>query len=104
RAVEGGVAERDPLLGSVAGEIVLGQVGPVDRWLLADQRHRTGVALAAQDLGRRGAGRARAEDDDRGGGDRRLARRRTLVLFSHPHGVTAPFDFIAGDRVERRTS
>jgi hypothetical protein len=58
-------AQRDPLFGRVAGEIVLRQIRPVvgRRGIAAQHRDAAGIALAAQRLGGAAAGRASAEDD-----------------------------------------
>src|SRR5690606_20206373 len=49
--VEVGGPERQPVFGCGAGQVVLGEVGPVDGRLLADHPDRPLVALATQFLG-----------------------------------------------------
>src|SRR5262249_9641800 len=59
-------AKRNPFLGRVAREVVLGEVGPVVRRsvVLVDDGEPSVVARAAKHLGGRGAGGAAADDDD----------------------------------------
>ena len=66
-AVEFRRAQRDPLLGSIAGQIVLRQIWPVvgHGGVGAEHDDAAGIALAAQRLGGAVAGRAAAQDDDR---------------------------------------
>ena len=61
-----GRTQRHPLLGRGAGQVVLGQVRAIDRRRLvgAEQEDLTVVPFAAQRLGRRLAGRPRADDGD----------------------------------------
>ena len=85
--VEVVAAQRDPFLGRVAGEIILGEVRTIDRRGIVVAQHDDAalVLLAPQHLGRREAGRAAAHDHDL---VRRLAaqlgrglrRRRPLLL------------------------
>ncbi len=65
-AIEFGRTQRYPFLGCGAGEIVLGEIGPVvrPRLVRAQHRDRAGVALAPQHLGRRVSRGTAADDDD----------------------------------------
>ena len=67
-AVEGCGAKRNPVLGSGAGEVVLGQVGPVAGrgGVGAEQGEGAAVAPPAQHLGAGEAGGAGADDDHPG--------------------------------------
>ena len=75
-AEERGRAQRHPLFGRVARQVVLRQVRAIDgrRFVGAEQQDLAVVALAAQRLGRRFARRARADDGD--GPQRRAAPQR----------------------------
>ena len=59
-------AQRHPILRRAAGEIVLGQVRPVDgrRIVVAQHDDAALIVLAPEHLGRREAGRAAADDHD----------------------------------------
>jgi len=68
-------AQRHPVFRRAAGEIILGQIGPVDRRrrVVADHRDAAAEAVATQHLSR-GEARGTAADDDDG------LRRRALVV------------------------
>ena len=99
-------AEEDPLLGRGAGEVVLRQVGAIDRVgaLGADQRDRARVAVLAQGLDAGHAGGAAADDDDR----RRRAGRgrggRRRALRADPDPAAGDLDVPARDRRQRRAA
>ena len=59
-------AQRQPVLRRIAGEIILGEVGTVDRHRAVTAEHGDGAgkSLAAKRLGRREAGRTAADDDE----------------------------------------
>jgi hypothetical protein len=67
-AIERFVAQRDPLLGRVASEVILGQVRPIhwSRRLVRDQRDGTFVTETPQVLRARRTGSAASDDDDAG--------------------------------------
>ena len=58
--------QRQPVLRCTAGEIILGEVRPVDRHraVIAEHGDGAGKALAPKRLGRREAGRTAADDDE----------------------------------------
>ena len=59
-------AQRQPILRRAAGQIVLGEVGPIDRRRVVVAQHDDAalVVLAPQHLGCREAGRTAADDND----------------------------------------
>ena len=85
-AIETRRAQRHPFLGRVAGEIILGQVRPIDRRRVVAAQHDDAavVVLAPQHLGRGKAGGSAADDDDlsRRVGRGLAARLRLRVRFS----------------------
>ncbi len=58
--------QRQPILGCTAGEVILGEVRPVDRHraVIAQHGDGAGKALAPKRLGGRKAGRTTADDDE----------------------------------------
>ena len=104
-AEERGGAQRHPLLGRGAGQVVLGQVRAIDRRRLvgAEQEDLTVVAFAAQRLGRRLAGRPGADDGD--GPQRRFApQARADHRAGPPTRILPPgaLDVVAGQGIEGR--
>ena len=73
-------AQRQPILRRAAGEIILGQIGPVDRRRAIVAQHHDAAAIVAppQHLGRGEAGGAAADDDDLAG---RIRRRGPAARF-----------------------
>ena len=106
--VEVVAAQRHPFLGRVAGEIVLGEVGPVDRRGVVVAQHDDAalVLLAPQHLGRREAGSAAAHDHDPVRRRRPPAWRAGLAsvcaLLRDEDLAVALLDRPAVDRAERR--
>ena len=108
--------ERDPLLGGVAGQVVLGEIGAVvgRRVVGADERDGAGVTLAAQPLGGGVGGGAGADDDHRfraraarggartGAGRSNRRRRRWRQLFANRDPVPLALHPVARHRVQRR--
>ena len=104
-------AKRDPFLGRVAREVVLGQVGPVVRRsvVLVDDGEPSLVARATKHLGGRGAGGAPADDHDGSGSGRPVegdgiggAQRIALALSRDEDFLIAPFHGPARDGRQRR--
>ena len=99
--------QRDPLFRGAAGEVVLRQIRPVVRRVHVGihECNRPRVSLAAQRLGRRVAGRARAEDDHplgRAGASGWPARGRTLGTDEDAAGP--PLDVPARQVIQGRRS
>ena len=99
--------QRQPILRRAAGEIILGQVRPVDRRRGVVAHHDDAAAkpAPAQHFGRRKAGRAAADDDDLTGRvrlRRHGARLRLLALLRDEDAAVALFHRPAIDRAERR--
>ena len=101
-------AQRQPIFRRAAGEIILREIGPVDRRGAFVAVHRDAAAEAAppQHFGRRKACRAAADDDDpvgavfcRGGLGRGLGFRLRQFLFDENLAV-ALFDLPAIDRAQ----
>ena len=88
--VESVGAQRDPLLGRVAGEIVLREVRAVVRRVrvVVDHVTRPSIAAAAQHLGRGAARGARADDDD---ARRRRRRDRRATGYVGASGSRSTF-------------
>jgi len=97
-------AQRHPLLGRGAGQVVLGEVRAIDRRRLvgAEQQDLTVVSLAPQNLGRRFARRAGAHDGDRA--QRRLAPQRDWIAApgTDPDLPVRALDLVAGQGVVGR--
>src|SRR3954468_20173031 len=105
--IEAGRANWDPLLGRIAGEIVLGEIGPVVGGALV-VIYNDNLAVegtASQHLGRRGSGGTRSDDYDftqrRLWGPFGIGRRQwvALDLVAHDDGAAATLDTPTGDRV-----
>ena len=103
--------QRDPLFRRVAGQIVLGQVGPINgrRILTAQHDDATFIVLAPQLLGGGEARRPAADDHDlrrrsvlRHSASSRYRRWRFL-LGAHEDLAVAHFGRPARDRAERRS-
>ena len=78
--------QRQPVLRRAAGEIILRQVGPVDRRRGIIAQHDDAAAEAAppQHLGRRKARRAAADNDNSSGARLSLVRPAVLVARAFP--------------------
>ena len=98
--------QQRPLLGCPAGQIILGQVGPIggQRRIGAQHRDRPGIAFVAKRFGSHISGRATADDHDGFGHGRRSECRPGLPLHSLPRigNAVADLDTPAGQRVARR--
>ncbi len=97
--------KRHPFFGRGARQVVLGQIGAIDRQVRvrADQHQLAAVALAAQSLGSGVAGGSGTHDDDprrRSSGAGRQFRLRQA--FAHPHPLALSNHLVAWDRVQRR--
>ena len=105
--VELGRSKRYPVLGRAAREIVLGEIRPIvrRRFVRAQHRETTGVALPAKHF-RSSVARRAAADDHHRSRHRRCRRRSrpTRILESFPdESLAVPLlDAPAGDRIERR--
>ena len=64
--IEAFSAQRNPVLRRLAGEVVLGKIGPIDGWrfVVAEHDDAALISFAAQFLGRGKTGRAAADDND----------------------------------------
>ena len=99
--------QRQPILRRAAGEIILGQIGPIDRrrGVVAHHDDAAAKTAPAQHFGRRKSGRAAADDDDLVGRirlRRHGARLRLLALLRDEDAAAALFHRPAIDRAERR--
>ena len=106
-AVEIGRPQRNPFLGRVAGQVVLGQIGSIiwSRVIGAQHRDRAGVALAPQHLGRSVSCRTAADDNDRirpGTCCRPRPAFRRFKLVADIDFSVLLVDTPARDRVQRR--
>ena len=102
-AVEGLVDNRHPLLGRVAGEVVLRHVRAIGRHvrLAADERDGTAVAEPPQRYDGSGACGTRTYDDD---GFRSLATTRRFGRErgpGHAHVASLDHDLVPGERAHR---
>src|ERR1700677_4199607 len=103
-------AQRNPLLRSAAGEVVLGQIRPVDRRDILIAQHDDGSLepLAPQFVGGRIAGRATPDDHDsfrlfaRGLAARRC--RRLCALLTYEDLTVALLDRPACDGIKSRSA
>ena len=98
--------QQRPFLGRPAGQIILGQVGPVGgkRRIGAQHRDRPGIAFVAKRFGGHISGRAAADDHDGFGQLSRAECRPGLTLDPFPRigNSVADLDAPAGQRVARR--
>ena len=97
--------QRQPILRRAAGEIVLRQVGPVDRrrGILAQHDDAAAEAAPPQHLGRRKARRTAADDDDVSEARpsmRRPPRLGLLALFLDENPAVALLDLPAVNRAQ----
>ena len=97
--------QRHPFLRRAAGEIILREIGPIDRRrrVVGEHGDLAAVAVTPQHLGRGKAGRAAADDDDalRRIGRRLLRLRRVLLLRDEDAALTL-LDLPARQRRQRR--
>ena len=99
--------QRQPVLRRAAGEIVLRQVGPVDRrrGIVAQHHDAAAIILPPQHLGRGKARRATADDDDPAGRIGRRLRRAASAARAFRRTKMRPsslLDLPDRERIERR--